>query len=207
MKLLNSRLFYLTLFILGVVVLWLTLFETSLINDTDKQIAYFIGSTGLLFSFIQFQIHQINRKHDYLRDIRYGEYQRLRKLINNFANLISENMMLEANPNMLENNLSNLRNEISEIMKINNDRVFKEIMNKEPVKEFDKITEMITKRASKYRKEHEHTLQEQKNNGKYIELEQLFINMSWHNETSVSLHNFYKYKSEVLNEVQKYLFD
>lgn len=215
MKILKSKNFYFCIFIFGVTVSWWILFKSKWFTDTDSSLGFFIAIIGLLFSIMQFQIHLINRKNDYLRDIKYNEYQRLRKLINDFSNLINENMMIEPNPFNLEYSLVNIRNEISEIIKLNNNRIFKDILQKPSAKNFDTITSKIILKASQYRKSFEEAKENETKidspkGGQYdilFELEKFELQNKWHNETRELLKEFYRDKSKLLDELQIYLID
>ena len=201
----NNRSLWLVLFIICIGLLWLILFEWMTYEKIEKQIGFFIGAAGLLFSFVQFQIQLINRKKNFYRDIRYAEYKRLQELCNSYIDYISEAIWFKKDLTILTLRLMAISNEINNILKVNNEKIFVGILNKEVSRELNENKKKILEVTNEFRKEYERL--DKMDKSEQISGFKDAMYLGWNDEISEHFKGFVKNKTYFLRELQKYIWD
>jgi len=183
----------------GLFLIYFIFIQKNYVCDVGQKIAFIIASFGVLFSVIQFWVNSIRHRTDFLRNMRYDEYKRVREITNRFFNLLSENMGEKHDIHLLSRQLMDIKNELVVIIQMTNKSLFKDILKNESVVEFGKKSDELLARTDKLRFDLD-TLHEKKNTfGDVFNFAIEVEIMNWHNEVREMIKE--------LHELKYYLFE
>ena len=183
----------------GLFLIYFIFIQQNLVCDLGQKITFIIASFGALFSVIQFWVNSIRHRDDYIRNMRYEEYKRVREITNRFFNTLSENMGEEHNIHLLSRQLMDIKNEFVVIMQITNKSIFKNILQNERIIEFGKKSDLILERTDKLRYDIDKLREKKGTRGDVLNFAVEVEIMNWHNEVREIIKD--------LHELKYHLFD
>lgn len=190
---------------IGIILIWYFFVYKKVIYDVPTQIATILAAFGLLLGILQFRINYLRQRNDYINKIRFEEYLRIRKLFSDFAENINNHMTLKFNSHVLVNSLMNIKNELSQLININDKFLFPGIINKKSSKKIAKIINDILLRTDKFRKQIDDSLKDKKLETDFRKFLNITQQVGWHNEIRGKLKEFHKYKYKFFNDLREYI--
>jgi hypothetical protein len=166
----------------GLFLIYYIFIQKNVVSDVGQKIAFIIASFGVLFSIIQFWINSIRHRDDFIKNMRYDEYKRVREIINSFFNSLSENMGEKQNIHLLSRQLMDIKNELVVIMQMTNKSIFKGILENEAVIEFGQKSDTIILRTDQLRYKIDEWHEKKKVSEDMLQFAIEVEIMNWHNE-------------------------
>jgi hypothetical protein len=196
LKILIPRKVFLTWFCLfiGLFLIYYIFIQQDIVKELDQKITFIIASFGALFSIIQFWINSIRHRDDFIRNLRYEEYKRVREITNRFFNSLSENMGEEQNIHRLSRILMDIKNELVVIMQITNKSIFKGILQNESVIEFGKKSDIILTKTDQLRYKIDQLNDKKDSYGDTLQFAISVEIMNWHNEMIGEISELHRLK-------------
>ncbi|MBE0640130.1 MAG: hypothetical protein IH598_16575 [Bacteroidales bacterium] len=191
--------------IFGLFLIYFIFIRHDLIRNPEQKITFIIASFGILFSILQFWYNSIRHRNDFLRNMGYEEYKRIRELTNRFFNALYENMQGDQNIHLLSRQLVNLKNEISAIIRITNKSIFKGILENDYVKEFGVKSESVVLKTDELRAKLDKLFEKKEALGNLVDFEIEVEKMNWHNEIRDIIKELYELKYHVFEFMEKKL--
>jgi hypothetical protein len=197
------------LFIISLLFILYAFSFTNWVPELEQKLTYILASFSIVFSIFQYSInnqrdrdrylHQLQIEESrYLSQLRIEEYRQIRLLIQEFINTVNNG--LSENVSLIEtaSKLLNRKNELANLIKSNNSKLFPGLMQQESSKTLDEIFEKILLETSKARQKYQKILD---SNSVAKEFETEILKMNW----DLEIRNDFKKAFEIRDNLLQYL--
>jgi hypothetical protein len=190
-------------FLIGLLLIYYLFIYLNLVSNLDQKITFIIASFGILFSITQFWFSSIHRKTDFIRNMRYEEYRKVREVTNNFFFYLNENMLAEPNIHLLVRQLIKTKYELTVIIQMSNKTILPGILDNESVKRFGQVSDEIITKTDKLRSKLDILVNKRTLAGSGVDTEIEIEKMNWHNDILGNLVELHELKYHIFSLFEK----